>query len=199
MNICLSGDSILDNAAYTDGQPAVVDHLNRILGRAGKATLLAVDGSVTREVEEQFRALPPGATHVVISSGGNDALEQQSLLLEPVSSVSHALSLFAAPLTALEADYRRVLERLRDTGLPGLCCTIYNGWLEEPVRSIVPYALSLFNDVIFRLALEYRVPVLDLRRICTEASDYANPIEPSGPGGAKIAAAIARELGPRET
>ena len=30
--------------------------------------------------------------------------------------------------------------------------------------------------------------------ICTEAADYANPIEPSGHGGQKIAQAIARCL-----
>ena len=47
MNICLLGDSILDNRAYTRGQPSVVDHLNQILGDGQQATLLAVDGSIT--------------------------------------------------------------------------------------------------------------------------------------------------------
>jgi len=37
--------------------------------------------------------------------------------------------------------------------------------------------------------------VLELRLICTEPEDYANPIEPSGQGGLKIARAIARAIG----
>jgi hypothetical protein len=52
-----------------------------------------------------------------------------------------------------------------------------------------------FNDVILRTAFQWHLPVIDLRLICTEASDYANPIEPSGSGGAKIARAIAGALG----
>jgi hypothetical protein len=36
------------------------------------------------------------------------------------------------------------------------------------------------------------VPLLDLRLICDEDSDYANPIEPSVQGGEKISAAIRR-------
>jgi len=195
MNICLLGDSILDNSAYTNGQPSVVDHLNQILGSSHQATLLAVDGSLTAQVPQQVRALPADATHVVVSSGGNDALQHESLLQHRAASVGDALLSFQEPLRELEADYRSVLDDLKKTGLPTICCTIYNGWMEDPLtHTIVPIALSLFNDVIFRLALEYRVPVLDLRRVCTEAPDYANPIEPSGPGGRKIAAAIAETV-----
>ncbi len=39
----------------------------------------------------------------------------------------------------------------------------------------------------------YVVPY-DPRWICTHPSDYANPIEPSGSGGSKIARAIANAL-----
>jgi hypothetical protein len=31
--------------------------------------------------------------------------------------------------------------------------------------------------------------------VCTEPADYANPIEPSGSGGLKIARAVARMIG----
>ena len=195
MNICLLGDSILDNAAYTAGEPPVVAHLNRILGNSGRATLLAVDGSITREVTGQLRKLPPEATHIVVSTGGNDALAQQDLLWQSAATAAHALSRFGEPLQALEADCRRLLDGVRATRLPALCCTIYNGWMDDSARRVVSLALSLFNDVLFRLALEYDIPVLDLRRVCTMACDYANPIEPSGSGGEKIARAIVRALG----
>jgi len=53
-------------------------------------------------------------------------------------------------------------------------------------------ALMLFNDAILRTAFEIRAGVIDLRLVCGEPSDYANPIEPSGSGGLKIARAVAR-------
>ncbi len=52
-----------------------------------------------------------------------------------------------------------------------------------------------FNDVILRVAFELGVNVIDLRQVCVESADYANPIEPSGTGGRKIARAIARAVG----
>jgi hypothetical protein len=52
-------------------------------------------------------------------------------------------------------------------------------------------ALTVFNDCIVRAAFAHGLPLLDLRLICTEAGDYANPIEPSAQGGEKIARAIA--------
>jgi hypothetical protein len=51
--------------------------------------------------------------------------------------------------------------------------------------------LALFNDIITREAFARRLPVVDLRLVCNEDADFANPIEPSVPGGAKIAATIA--------
>ncbi len=53
----------------------------------------------------------------------------------------------------------------------------------------------MFNDVILRVAFEHHLPVIDLRLVCNEPVDYANPIEPSGRGGRKIAGAIARAIG----
>jgi hypothetical protein len=51
--------------------------------------------------------------------------------------------------------------------------------------------LTLFNDAIIRIATEYGVPVIDLRSVCIQDEDYANPIEPSSVGGEKIAKVIA--------
>jgi hypothetical protein len=53
----------------------------------------------------------------------------------------------------------------------------------------------MFNDAILRVAFHFGLSVIDLRLICADPSDYANPIEPSGTGGAKIAHAIAASLG----
>jgi hypothetical protein len=45
------------------------------------------------------------------------------------------------------------------------------------------------------VAFDSRLPVIDLRLVCTEPADYANPIEPSSRGGEKIARAIIGALG----
>jgi hypothetical protein len=76
-----------------------------------------------------------------------------------------------------------------------IICTIYNGQLEREIATIARIALTVFNDVILRFALERGMTALDLRAICCDPRDYANPIEPSGTGGKKIAAAIAEAIG----
>ena len=66
-------------------------------------------------------------------------------------------------------------------------------------------AIRLFNDVIAREAFSHGLTLIDLRLVCSEDTDFANPIEPSVAGGAKIAAAIAgfaanlRDRSPRST
>jgi hypothetical protein len=45
------------------------------------------------------------------------------------------------------------------------------------------------------VGFERRLTIIDLRLVCDEPADYANPIEPSSTGGAKIARAIASAVG----
>ena len=75
---------------------------------------------------------------------------------------------------------------------------IYNGAFEEPdLAARVRVALMMFNDVILRVAFEHHASAIDLRLVCNENADYANPIEPSGQGGMKIARrSFARPPGP---
>jgi hypothetical protein len=73
-HVVLLGDSIFDNAAYVRGGPDVVRQLREMLPAGWSATLLAVDGAVTRSVPAQIARLPADATHLVLSVGGNDAL-----------------------------------------------------------------------------------------------------------------------------
>jgi hypothetical protein len=48
--------------------------------------------------------------------------------------------------------------------------------------------------VILRVALDHGLGIIDLRSVCDQPTDYANPIEPSSAGGAKIARAISGKL-----
>jgi hypothetical protein len=196
MHLVLLGDSIFDNASYTRGEPDVVSHLQQILPSPWRATLLAVDGATTGGIGAQMRRVPADASHLVVSVGGNDALGNIDLLSMVVRSSAEALAIFGRRVEAFETAYRDALSQVIAAGLPVTVCTIYNGAIPDPAEaSRARMALTLFNDAIVRAALDRQVPVIDLRMVCNEPADYANPIEPSGPGGAKIARAVARAVG----
>ena len=195
-HLVLLGDSIFDNRAYTAGQPDVVSHLRTVLPSGWRATLCAVDGSVTADLPPQVADIPADASHLAVSIGGNDALMNSDLLSLPVSSTTEALDLFGDRVRTFESSYRAAIGSVLQLGLPTTVCTVYNGNFPDPEYArTASLALSMFNDVILRTAFEFRLSLIDLRLICTEPSDYANPIEPSGRGGLKIARAIAQAVG----
>lgn len=194
-HIALLGDSIFDNSAYTNGLPDVVTHLRSLLASGWKASLLAVDGSTTTDLAAQVDDITPDVTRVVVSIGGNDALLNADILNLPVASTQEALLLFGQRVAKFEASYRNALSAVLKRVPQTTVCTIYNGDLSDDQAPPARVALTLFNDVILRAAFQWRLPVIDLRLICSKRSDYANAIEPSGTGGAKIARAIAATLG----
>jgi len=174
----------------------VVSHLRALLPPPWEASLLAVDGATTAGIPTQIARMPADATHVALSVGGNDALGHYDLLSAPVTSTGEALDLFHSRTTGFEAAYRHALAAVRRLGLPTVVCTIYNGALPNPAEARrARIALRVFNDVILRAGLESGCALLELRHVCVEPGDYANPIEPSGQGGEKIARALARAVG----
>jgi hypothetical protein len=194
-HIALLGDSIFDNASYTKGLPDVVTHLRGLLPAGFKASLLAVDGSTTADLGDQLGDIPSDVTRVVLSIGGNNALLNADILNLPVASTQEALLLFGKRVGEFEQSYRAALDTVLERVPNTTVCTVYNGNLPDDQAPSARVALMMFNDVILRAAFHRRLPVIDLRLICSEPSDYANPIEPSGSGGAKIARAIAATLG----
>jgi hypothetical protein len=191
-NVVLLGDSVFDNAAYVGSDPDVVAQLRSTLAGSGTATLLARDGAVTAGVLDQLTRLPDDATHLVVSTGGNDALRESSLLQARAGSVAEILTRIADIRDRFRRDYRAMLAALKDTGLPVLVATIYDPRFSEPLqRQLSTTALSFINDVILREAFAHGVDVLDLRLVCSDDADFANAIEPSSRGGEKMAAAIA--------
>jgi hypothetical protein len=198
LHLVLLGDSIFDNAAYTRGEPDVAAHLRGIVPPAVAVTRVATDGARIRDIAEQIRRIPSTATHLALAVGGNDTLDHFDLLNSRVNSTAEALDLFHTRLARFEAGYRTGLSRVLGTRLPAVVCTIYNGALPDPGEAVrARLALTLFNDAIIRAAWERSCVIVDLRLVCTAVSDYANPIEPSGSGGAKIASALARAFGVR--
>jgi hypothetical protein len=191
-HIVLLGDSIFDNAAYVGGAPDVVRQLRTHLPAGWKATLLAIDGAVTRDVERQLRGLPADATLLVVSAGGNDALGEAHLLERRARSVADGLMILAEARARFAARYCAMLDAVAAVGKPTAACTIYDANFPPPDGHAITAGLTLFNDAITRAAFSRGIDLVDLRLICDDPGDYANPIEPSEQGGDKIAAAIAR-------
>lgn len=190
--VILLGDSVFDNGAYVNGAPDVAQQLQQRLPHGWKAILKAVDGSVIADVHSQVNKLPVEAGYLILSVGGNDALRSAGILSESARSTAEVILKLAAIHDRFQHDYQLMLKTILQHHLPTALCTIYYPRFPDPqLQRMAMTALSIFNDCIIRHAFAHGLPLIDLRLICNEDTDYANPIEPSAHGGAKIATAIA--------
>ncbi len=198
-HLVLLGDSIFDNAAYVPGELPVIEQLRQALPAGDRASLLAVDGDCIQDVARQLTGLPADATHLALSVGGNDALGYGAQLQETATDLPRALEQLAAMKTEFDARYAAMLDAVLAARRPTLLCTIYDRCpLADPGWRLLAFtALSAFNDCITRQAIARGLPLLDLRLVCSEPSDYSalSPIEPSAAGGEKIARGLARVVG----
>lgn len=196
-HIVLLGDSIFDNAPYVAAGSDVLTQLRKLLGGGDHASLLARDGDVLADMAGQLARLAQldsAPDWLLVSCGGNDVLGLVGEMQRAVRSVLEGCELLAGWQAAFQRDYSRMLELVLAQGKLTVVATIY-----DSVPGLAPglrTALAVFNDVIVREATRRRLPVLDLRLVCSNAADYAavSPIEPSALGAAKIAAAIAALL-----
>ena len=194
-HVVLLGDSIFDNASYTAGQPDVIAQLQAAVNPDWRVSSCAVDGSMMQDIPAQISRIPTDATDLVVSIGGNNAIDNADVLTQPVALTAQALLILAERGDQFERSYRQTIRQLLRTGLKLIVCTIDNGNSPDlTYRRTVQTALMTFNDVILRVAFEFGLTVIDLRLVCSNPEDYANPIEPSAIGGAKIARAIAHSL-----
>jgi hypothetical protein len=194
--IVLLGDSVFDNKVYVPNGSDVLSHLNARLGSELDATLLAVDGDRVEDVHQQLDEIPHDATHLVLSVGGNNALSHADILHNRAGSVLEVLNDMAEIAKGFTQSYWNLIRKLKDLQTNLTVCTIYHPPLSDPITGQLAFiALPIFNNAILKIAFEEGLSVIDLRLVCTEASDYVNEIEPSASGGAKIAAAVARAVG----
>src|SRR3954447_11480311 len=114
-HVVLLGDSIFDNGAYVErGQPDVIQQVQARLPQDWQASLLAVDGATTYDVENQLENLPADASHLVISVGGNDALHAAHVLLEGSRTVADALGKLAAVRERFATEYQAMLDAVSE-------------------------------------------------------------------------------------
>jgi len=190
----LFGDSVIDNGSYVGkGEPDVTTQITEAVP-SHKVVSKAVDGSVVADVTEVLRVTEtPLEDRIVISAGGNDALLCIGLLSDPSQiTFGEAMIGFRGLREAFRKKYVAMLDCLDRN--EALLCTIYNPRFEGgevAIQEPAEAALSAFNDVIQQEGLARGHSILDVRRLFLDYFDYANPIEPSAKGGAKIANEVA--------
>lgn len=191
-NLILLGDSIFDNKAYVGGTGKdVIAHLQELIPIDWRARLLAIDGSLIEHVPLQLSKVPADATHLIVSVGGNNALMNADILQMRADSSAEVLKILAERAAVFENLYQKMLAEVLTKNLPVAICTIYYPNFDDAqMQQTATVALTIFNDAIVRQAILKKIPILDLRLVCNEKSDYANAIEPSDAGGRKIAAGI---------
>jgi hypothetical protein len=125
-----------------------------------RASLLAVDGAMMGDLEHQLFTLPADVTHIVVSIGGNDVLQNLDVLRLKVKFSAEAFLSLGKRAQGLERGYRMAMDPVRNLGLPMTICTIYNGNLTGQEGAAARVALMAFNDVILRVAFESQLPVI---------------------------------------
>lgn len=155
---------------------------------------LAVDGSTTADVTARQLPRLSGASHIIISTGGNDALQaRHAVVTAAVGTMAEALLRLAAMQAAFEAKLVALLDGVAAAapGVPVMLLVPYYPNLPAgPELTLSKAGLSFYADVAYRAAAARSITVLDLRLIFTSEADYANAIEPSAEGGLKIARRI---------
>ena len=192
--LVLLGDSVIDNAPYLAPSEADVPAQIRAALPGWSVEMRAVDGHCAHDVAAGLARAPlPDDAAVFLSAGGNDALQNIDLL-DPVAPTTFvgAMHTLRAARDAFRIEYARLLDAI---GLrPALVATVYDpAFRDEQAALQIPAetALCAWNDTIQSEALARGFEVLELRRLFTDAAHYANAIEPSAAGGARLAGAVA--------
>jgi hypothetical protein len=152
----------------------------------------AVDGATSADVLGWQVGDLHDADRVILSAGGNDALQHIDLLEAAETTARDVL----VGLWSIREDFRRSYASLLDclalTRRPVLVLTVYNPCFhghdfDAAYQQAAESAVSIINDVIQQEGRRRSFDVLELRTLFNDQADYANPIEPSAIGGAKLA------------
>jgi hypothetical protein len=202
--IVLLGDSIIDNAAYVrPGEPDVAQQLESLLPHH-TVVKRAVDGSTCADVLGWQVGDLHDADRIILSAGGNDALQHIDLLEATTETTAKGV---LVRLWSIREEFRRSYAALLDclvlTGRPVLVLTVYNPCFQgrgfdAAYQQAAESAVSIINDVIQQEGRRRSFDVLELRRLFNDEADYANPIEPSAIGEAKLAKCMSDWVGTAE-
>ena len=221
-SIYLLGDSIIDNGAYVGiDEKDVASHLNSMYKCSPQINInnRAVDGHTMKDLLDT-QLSDEGlneATHIVMSIGGNDLLQNISFL-QMTSKLSEVMNkdarigkwgvrelnpsrnkvfeeTYFEIIKPFNSLYETIVEKLSNYRAKLLLCTVYEGDLfgSDEFKNVFYSSktmVSIFNDLVYKSSSKFKTDVLELRNIFVSSEDYANPIEPSHIGGEKLAKSI---------
>lgn len=196
MHVVLLGDSVLDNKAYVQANESdVCTQLASSLGDTHRATLGAVDGSMTVNVADQLVKIPSDATHLVLSIGGNNIIDQLAYADAPASTTTESMIILSALLEQFRKLYHENLQDILKLGLPTIVCNMHNPPFEDDtILTVAVTALQAFNDCICQEVTQAGLPLIEMRSVCSDETDFADVIALSASGGQKLAQAIKQVL-----
>jgi hypothetical protein len=152
-----------------------------------------VDGSICAGVLGSQTGDLSRADHIILSAGGNNALQHVDLLEAVIETTAKDV---LVRLWSIQEEFRRdyaaLLDCLALTRRPVLVLTVYNPCfhghgMDSRYQQAAESAVSIINDVIQQEGRRRPFDILELRTLFNDRADYANPIEPSAIGGAKLA------------
>jgi hypothetical protein len=188
-HVALLGDSVFDSRPYLVGRLHMATRVQRALPGC-RATLGAVSGSRMADIPKQMSRLPRDVSHLVVSVGGNDLLDFGRQLRS--EGILGTIGLLPRALRRFQADIGALCAEISMWRLKSAICTVYQPAVGDPVvQQIASRALDAINDAIETETKRAGIAVMDLRAICREPIDFADPIHPSEHGADKIAARLA--------
>eukprot|EP00927_Polykrikos_kofoidii_P036344 TRINITY_DN30675_c0_g1_i1.p1 TRINITY_DN30675_c0_g1~~TRINITY_DN30675_c0_g1_i1.p1 ORF type:complete len:350 (+),score=55.11 TRINITY_DN30675_c0_g1_i1:58-1050(+) len=192
VHVVLLGDSTLDNGRYLNiefGELSVERQLSRRCADKGwDCTVLAQDGSMIDDVyQRQVPSIPSKATHLVLSASGNDLLALLNQMVNANFSASSMYSAIVKGLAEVSDRYRRLMKALQATGCHVACCTVYQPHFSHIFfKSLASFSLGLHNNRLKQISVDVGASVIDLANMFDSKKDFANPLELSTLGGAKV-------------
>lgn len=157
---------------------------------AWKLTVLPADQILAPSPLSEF---PADATHIVISIEGNHAIQDSGLLAGKPGSMEEGLARLSYAADQFEDKVEALIRAAQETRLPTVICSMWPPRYPEPTRQRAAVAaLGIFNSRILRRAVDARISLVDLRRVCTEQGDYADQTMLSRMGLQKAANVISR-------
>jgi len=192
VHVVLLGDSTLDNGRYLNmsvGELSVEKQLRKCcMERNWDMTVLAQDGSLLKDVRQrQMPLIPECATHVVLSASGNDLLSLLNEMVVANFSLSSMYTTVGTGLGKVAERYGEILQDLKKKGVHIAVCTLYRPNFNHMFfKSLATFALGLHNSRLSQLSVELDCSVIDFANMFDSKADFANPLELSTRGGAKL-------------
>eukprot|EP00658_Telonema_sp_P-2_P085104 TRINITY_DN9628_c0_g1_i3.p2 TRINITY_DN9628_c0_g1~~TRINITY_DN9628_c0_g1_i3.p2 ORF type:complete len:263 (-),score=68.39 TRINITY_DN9628_c0_g1_i3:1328-2116(-) len=162
-----------------------------------RCTMCALDGAMIAAIPDQLGNAPVDGNYFIISVGGNNATGAVSTVLGEATTVEESILRLHTFVAAFEQEFTQMVQRVVQVigQKPLVLCGCYNPCFHSMnvttvSQGVVNTAMALLADVVQRVGTRFGAAVIDWRRVMTKVEDFANPIEPSSVGGAKMADCI---------